>query len=116
MTTIEQEPGDRLARMSDPHTSHEAAAAIGKGSVRHVLRALRLVDLGTGMTDEEMMKVVRSRTTTDYSDARLRTARKKLETLGMVEPSGRHRPSRRGRAMEVYVLTEAGRSFDLDAR
>lgn len=117
------------ARMSDPHTSHEAAAKVKlKGLQVLVLKTFRRVTqerekliaegIGqgvlTGLTDEEMVAWIEGRYFDAPSAQGLRTARKALERKALVAPAGIHRKTKRGNDAEVYVITDAGRDLDLD--
>lgn len=118
-TTLADLPEHGSARISDPHTSHDAAdQADLRGAALRVMAAFRYLDQkgegDVGLTDEDAEDVV------DYlrkagermpSPSRLRTARKELERAGYVAPAGRHRKTRFNRDAEVYVLTEKGREW-----
>lgn len=110
------------ARATDPSTSHAAAASIDVNrSQVEVLAAF----LGKwqddqvtflpeyvqhGFTDEAMVAWLDERETR-FSPSRLRTARRELTDLGLLEDSGEDRPTKRGRAADVYVFTPDGLAF-----
>ena len=112
------------ARSTDPATSHAAAASIDVNpSQIVVLRAFQAKaadDAASfipdyvehGFTDEALVGLLEERGT-KFSPSRLRTARRELADLGLVEESGDRRPTKRGRQADVYVLTDRGASFEI---
>ena len=116
------------ARTEDPQTSHAAAATVDLTrrqvqvldayQVRYAYHASR------GFTDEEMVADVQNAAraagqTKLPSPSGLRTARKALERVGLVEAvrdnaGPLYRETTLGNVAQVYNLTEAGRRFRLD--
>lgn len=126
MTTI-HESGSRAtamanarARATDPDTSHAAAASIdvnkSQAAVLNLFQSQVTIarftgDDAEGFTDEAMVGFMERRLSTPFSPSRLRTARRELCDLGLIEPSGDRRPTKRGRLADVYRLTERGLTF-----
>lgn len=94
-----------LARDTDPHTSHEAAKAIGNlnNSEKDVLYVARKM---ADFTDEELVdqfaRAVKVGFVRPVSPQRIRTARSQLERRGLIVPTLLRRPSQYGRDMTVW--------------
>lgn len=77
------------ARNTDPETSHEAAASIPedvqRASQQEVLSLLRRYG---SMTDKHILEAHTMYGSNQYSDSRLRTARKELVDMGYVVADG----------------------------
>jgi hypothetical protein len=121
------------ARSTDPETSHLAAASIKPNrSQEAVLLRFQTHDVAhrtldhlawptaalPGYTDDELVAAFdrEAEAMNDakpaFSPSRLRTARRELADLGLVERTDRRRQTTRGGWAEVYNLTEAGSAFE----
>lgn len=105
------------ARLTDPLTSHEAAASITMGGTRLVqLSILAILDPGLSekwpaCTDEQIMSAARATypEIAHYSDTSFRSRRAELVKLGHVEQSpGWYGSTRSGRRANLWRLTKAG--------
>ncbi len=100
------------ARVSDPATSHAAAASVGRirESQLHVLRLFRLFG---PMTDEQLLarqkEWVRQHGEPVMSDSGVRTRRSELVVLGKVRDSGKRARLATGRQAIVWEACD-GRS------
>lgn len=135
-TSVDDLESEAHARTTDPTTSHLAAATVDLTRRQlQVLQAFRekatddstnlfpTGDDDLGFTDEEMVAYVQSRTTAGKvpSPSGLRTARKALVDAGLLEkyPStgetgdGSLRKTALGNWAYVWVLTQAGRDFEV---
>lgn len=114
------------ARATDPETSHAAAASINVNhSQAEVLvtfqdRARDRAGLGdatpdwmtAGFTDEALVDVLEWKGS-KTSPSRIRTARRELADLGLLDETGETRPTVRGRQARVFDLTERGLAFEV---
>lgn len=92
-----------LARSTDPDTSHDAAASTDlRGSRAEVLRIL--TEFGPMSDDELLMRHELLGTARRFTPQRLRTARKALESAGVVQPTGRKVATRYGRAAQEWAV------------
>lgn len=121
-------PTKARARRTDPQTSHGAAQAASGSLRRRMAEVLRVhqeedaIDqkvgepLADGLTDDELLSAFAVRQI-PASPSGIRTARKDLERLGLIEAlvSGSglpvQRQTRLGNWAQVYVVTETGRTF-----
>ena len=83
------------ARASDPDTSHQAAASVGKGVEHAILAAFQF----KSFTDDELADYLPT-----IHDATVKTARSRLKNHGFLEDSGERRLSHRGRSQIVWRL------------
>jgi hypothetical protein len=95
-----------VARRTDPTTSHEAAASV---DLRDSHRAVAdCFDAYMELTDEELLRVYRQRQVGHVypaqSDSGLRTRRRELVDLGVLENSGRRSRMETGRQAIVWQL------------
>jgi hypothetical protein len=95
-----------VARRTDPATSHEAAASV---DLRDSHRAVAdCFDAYVELTDEELLRVYRQRQVGHVypaqSDSGLRTRRRELVDLGVLENSGRKARMETGRMAIVWQL------------
>jgi hypothetical protein len=91
-----------MARSTDPNTSQDAAASIDvRGSRAEVLRILTTFG---PMTDDELLMRHENADTRHFTPQRLRTARKALESAGVVQPTGRKVPTRYGRDAQEWSV------------
>jgi hypothetical protein len=95
-----------VARRSDPATSHAAAASV---DLRDSHRAVAdCFDAYVELTDEELLRVYRARQVGHVypaqSDSGLRTRRRELVDLGVLENSGRKARMETGRMAIVWTL------------
>jgi len=116
------------ARTSDPTTSHLAAAQVNltrrQVQVIDAFQVRYAYDAGRGFTDEEMVADVQNAERTAGSTklpspSGLRTARKALERVGLVEAvrddaGPLYRETSLGNVAQVFNLTEDGRRFRVD--
>ncbi|MDD7384765.1 MAG: hypothetical protein SPI12_01710 [Actinomycetaceae bacterium] len=99
------------ARLTDPHESHEAAASVRRGTVTashtFVLDFLAHHSPATQRDAVEYathpVPVVEGAHVRVFSDSRIRTAFKELETAGRIIKCG-SRPGRYGRSEATYML------------
>ena len=93
------------ARLSDPATSHAAAASVA--NLRHTHRVIHtLLSLDGPMTDEQLMLLWNDRIADRISPSGLRTRRAELVDMGYVRDSGERRPLESGR---MAIAWEAAR-------
>jgi hypothetical protein len=104
-------PGDSpRARTTDRLTSHEAAdataphIAASQAAVRHVLSSAPLAG-AIPLTDVEIARYA-AELGYRFSDSRLRTARRELEDMGIVESAGTVKPSGSRTRFTVWKLAE----------
>ena len=93
----------------DSQTSFEAAESMagGAGSIRRwVFRAILEAGPG-GLTDDEIQ------TRLEINPSTERPRRIELVALGLVEDSGRTRPTRSGRRAVIWVATARARQTEL---
>lgn len=97
-TLFDQSPLARH-RHTDPATSVEAAAGQQPQALEVEILEVFHVDGGRGLTDDELVSVLRPR----YGPT-VKTARSRLAKRGTLVDTGQRRLSNRGRLMTVWAL------------
>ena len=97
-TLFDQSPLARH-RHTDPATSVEAAAVQQPQALEVEILEVFHVDGGRGLTDDELVSVLRPR----YGPT-VKTARSRLTKRGTLVDTGQRRLSNRGRLMTVWAL------------
>lgn len=91
------------ARLTDPETSHQAAASVNRATLPHTQRIiLTLLALDGPMTDEELLLLWNDRIAERISPSGIRTRRRELADLGLVCDTGERRPLESGRMAIVW--------------
>ena len=98
--------GKPVARSTDPHTSHEAARRMRPRAGTHRGRTLAAYDTARdgGLTDFELSDL------TGIQVSSIGVRRGELTRAGLLEDSGRTRPSPAGSPAIVWVITANGRA------
>lgn len=96
-TLFDQSPMPRH-RATDPETSKQAAAGQCPGALEAEILEVFHVDGGRGLTDDELVSVLRPR----YGPT-VKTARSRLAKRGVLVDTGQRRLSNRGRLMAVWA-------------
>lgn len=93
-----------MARLTDPSTSHEAAASVNdvRTSQRFIYGMIRALG---GATDEELVRRVKSAQVA-MSESGIRTRRSELVRLGLIVDSGARKRTASGRRSIVWVVAE----------
>ena len=93
-----------IARLTDPETSHAAAASVNIATLPHVKQAILTLYAVCGpMTDDELREVWDQRMlSTPISPSGLRTRRRELADAGVVRDSGQRRTLPTGRSAIVW--------------
>lgn len=86
-------------RRSDPETSRVAAAAVWPRSRELEADIVGYIRVNGGLTDDELASRF-----PDRHPPTVKTARSRLARRGEVVPSGRTRPSARGKAQTVWIV------------
>ncbi len=93
-----------LARVTDPHTSYEAADSISDLHRSDLQAKIELaIGVTGGLIDEELEIMFQSQA----SPSSIRTRRKELERMGLIRDSGRTAPTRRGRQAVIWEKVPA---------
>ena len=98
LTLFDESPHPRY-RHSDPDTSRAAAAAQHPSALEIEILQVFHADGGRGLTDDELVAVLRHR----YGPT-VKTARSRLAKRGVLIDTGERRRSNRGRDMAVWKL------------
>ena len=95
---------ERMARTTDPATSHAAAASMRDAVGRHHRLILGALDLADRLAAQQ----IADRTGIDYVAVGKRTS--ELIDAGLIERAGTTHTNRSGRDADQYRLTERGRA------
>lgn len=91
------------ARLTDPATSHAAAASVNRAELPYVKRSiLTIMALDGPLTDDELWDIWQARMTTQISPSGLRTRRRELLDDGLVRDTGERRTLPTGRSAIVW--------------
>lgn len=110
--TLDLFPDAAHARLTDPETSHAAAASIDRLTARRGAVLALLARFPGGLSDSELVEVYQAKgVIPPQSPSGIRTRRSELVDAGLVEYSGNNVTTPSGRSSRVWRVSKLGKEL-----